>query len=423
MWQMQGHGRPHYTNVAFPFPVDPPHTPHENPTGCHRRAFRVPEGWAPTPGEDRPRLVLRFDGVDAAFHVWLNGRFVGYSQGSRMAAEFDVTEHADPAGENVLAVAVHRWCDGTYLEDQDQWWLSGIFREVEPAAPAGGGAGQRERGGRARGRLARGGRTGHASRSRGGARRPGSCSRCETPGGEAVARPRTPSRRTAASRPRSNSRPWRTGPRRRRSCTASSPRPRTPMAADRGDGAPRRRAVAIAVDGGRIEVNGRPVMFRGVNRHEWDPDRGRAAVLRGHGRRRAADEAAQRERGADRALPAAPALPRPATRTGSVRRRRGRPRDPRAGVDHRDRRPSPATPPGRPPSSTAPSGWSSRDRNHPSIVLWSLGNEAGFGPNSRGDGGAGPPAMDPTRPLDVRAGPPAGGDRRAGADVRPHRAR
>jgi beta-galactosidase/evolved beta-galactosidase subunit alpha len=122
-WQMHGYGRPHYTNVQYPFVIDPPHVPSDNPTGSYRRRFTVPEAWA-----DR-RLILRFDGVDSAFEVHLNGSYVGFSKGSRIPAEFDVTAHVQP-GENLLAVRVYQWSDGSYLEDQDMWWLSGIFRDV-----------------------------------------------------------------------------------------------------------------------------------------------------------------------------------------------------------------------------------------------------------------------------------------------------
>lgn len=122
-WQMHGYGRPHYTNQAYPFPVDPPRVPSDNPIGCYNRRFRVPGEWL-----DR-KLVLRFEGVDSAFHVWVNGQEAGYSQGSRLPAEFDVTPFIRE-GENKLSVRVYQWSDGTYLEDQDMWWLSGIFRDV-----------------------------------------------------------------------------------------------------------------------------------------------------------------------------------------------------------------------------------------------------------------------------------------------------
>ncbi|MDH7568428.1 MAG: glycoside hydrolase family 2 TIM barrel-domain containing protein, partial [Armatimonadota bacterium] len=123
MWEMMGYGRPHYTNVQYPFPVDPPRVPTENPTGSYRREFYIPGDWAGR------RVVLRFEGVDSAYQVWVNGQEAGYSQGSRLPAEFDITPFVRP-GHNTLAVRVWKWSDGSYLEDQDMWWLSGIFRDV-----------------------------------------------------------------------------------------------------------------------------------------------------------------------------------------------------------------------------------------------------------------------------------------------------
>ncbi|KAK0610336.1 Beta-galactosidase [Lasiodiplodia hormozganensis] len=125
MWQMEGYGKPHYTNEPYPFPVDPPHVPmDDNPTGSYRRTFKVPKEWVGR------QVRLRFEGVDSAFHVWVNGKEVGYSQGARNPSEFDITPFLDFEGENTLAVSVYQWSDGSYLEDQDQWWLSGIFRDV-----------------------------------------------------------------------------------------------------------------------------------------------------------------------------------------------------------------------------------------------------------------------------------------------------
>ncbi|WP_136689808.1 glycoside hydrolase family 2 TIM barrel-domain containing protein [Halorhabdus amylolytica] len=122
-WEMDGYGTPQYTNVVYPFPIDPPEIPTDNPTGAYVRTVDVPESW------DGRRTVLRFDGVDSAFTVWVNGERVGYSQGSRIPAEFDVTDELS-TGENTVAVRVLKWSDGSYIEDQDMWWLSGIFRDV-----------------------------------------------------------------------------------------------------------------------------------------------------------------------------------------------------------------------------------------------------------------------------------------------------
>ena len=124
-WQMQGYGKPMYTNVQYPFPTgDLPRVPHDdNPVGSYRRDFTIPEGWA---GRE---VFILFEGVDSAFHLWVNGWEVGYSQGSRLPAEFDITPYVR-LGENTLAVRVYRWSDGSYLEDQDFWRLSGIYRDV-----------------------------------------------------------------------------------------------------------------------------------------------------------------------------------------------------------------------------------------------------------------------------------------------------
>ncbi|MBS4222742.1 beta-galactosidase subunit alpha [Lederbergia citrea] len=123
LWQLKGYGKPHYTDLYYPFPVEPPLVPKDNPTGCYRRTFTIPKNW------DGRRIHLCFDGVDSAFHIWVNGKEVGYSEGSRLTAEFDITDHV-ARGENTVAVQVYQWSKGTYLEDQDMWYLSGIFRDV-----------------------------------------------------------------------------------------------------------------------------------------------------------------------------------------------------------------------------------------------------------------------------------------------------
>ncbi|MEO3942156.1 glycoside hydrolase family 2 TIM barrel-domain containing protein [Paenarthrobacter nicotinovorans] len=126
-WVLEGegaYGRPIYTNVQFPFPTNAPHVPDENPTGDYRRSFEVPEGW-----NNAQKTVLRFDGVESRYKVWLNGIEVGVGTGSRLAQEFDVTG-ALRTGHNVIAVRVHQWSASSYVEDQDQWWMPGIFRDV-----------------------------------------------------------------------------------------------------------------------------------------------------------------------------------------------------------------------------------------------------------------------------------------------------
>ncbi|GAA5202909.1 glycoside hydrolase family 2 TIM barrel-domain containing protein [Microbacterium jejuense] len=123
---------PLYTNTAYPIPLDPPYVSDENPTGDYRLVFEAPESFAGVGGT----AVLRFQGVDSCAKVWLNGEELGWSTGSRLPFEFDAPVRP---GRNVLCVRVQRWSAGTYLEDQDMWWLPGIFRDVELLArPAGG---------------------------------------------------------------------------------------------------------------------------------------------------------------------------------------------------------------------------------------------------------------------------------------------
>ena len=123
-WQMHGYDIPIYTNIKYPFPCTPPFVPKENPTGCYSTTFDVSAEWL-SAGQTR----VIFDGVNSAFYLWCNGHWVGYSQDSRLPAEFDLTPYLQ-AGSNRLAVLVLRWSDGNYLEDQDMWRMSGIFRDV-----------------------------------------------------------------------------------------------------------------------------------------------------------------------------------------------------------------------------------------------------------------------------------------------------
>lgn len=122
-WELKGHGQPIYTNAKYPYTPNPPFIDRTNPVGSYIREFEVSNDW-----KDQ-RVILHFGGVSSAFYVWLNGELVGYSQGSRLPAEFDVTDQV-AFGKNRLAVQVFRWSDGSYLEDQDMWRLSGIHREV-----------------------------------------------------------------------------------------------------------------------------------------------------------------------------------------------------------------------------------------------------------------------------------------------------
>jgi Beta-galactosidase/beta-glucuronidase len=125
MWQLQGYSHPTYTNVNYPFHVNPPQVPLLNETGSYWRQFITPSRY------EGQQIRLRFEGVDSAFHLWVNKEEVGYSQGSRNPSEFDITSLLKPAGSvNTIAVRVYEFCDGSYIERQDQWLLSGIFRDV-----------------------------------------------------------------------------------------------------------------------------------------------------------------------------------------------------------------------------------------------------------------------------------------------------
>jgi len=123
-WEIEGYGIAIYTNAKYPFPKNAPKIPHDdNPVGSYRRSFTLPQDW------NGKETIIHFDGVISAFYLWVNGVKVGYSQGSRTPAEFNITKYLKP-GENLIAAEVYRWCDGSYLEDQDFWRLSGIFRDV-----------------------------------------------------------------------------------------------------------------------------------------------------------------------------------------------------------------------------------------------------------------------------------------------------
>jgi beta-galactosidase len=123
-WERHGYGYPIYINVPYPFEIDEPNVPvDENPVGSYRREFMVPGNWQ---GRD---IFLQFGGVSSAFYLWINGEYVGYSEGSKTPSEFLVTDYVHP-GKNSVAVEVYRWSTGSYLEDQDFWSLSGIQRDV-----------------------------------------------------------------------------------------------------------------------------------------------------------------------------------------------------------------------------------------------------------------------------------------------------
>ena len=242
-WQLAGYGAPAYTNVTYPFPVDPPRVPDANPTGEYRYRFEVPDGFT------LPRAVLRFEGVDSCFAVWLNGVRLGDGRGSRLPTEFDVAGTLRN-GRNVLAVRVHQWSAGSYLEDQDMWWLSGIFRPVRI--------------------LARGLEDFFVRADFDPASGQGTLSVLSTVSGS-PARLSVPELGLAGADPAGphvfgDVEPW------------SDERPRLyagEITADDERIAIRIGFRRVAVDGGVLTVNGAPILLRGVNRHEWDPRTGR----------------------------------------------------------------------------------------------------------------------------------------------------
>ena len=123
IWQMEGYDMHQYTNIRYPFPFDPPYVPQDIPCGAYVHTFFYQSE------KTAPKAYLNFEGVDSCFYVWLNGKYVGYSQISHAVSEFDVTSFLKD-GENIIAVLVLKWCDGSYLEDQDKFRMSGIFRDV-----------------------------------------------------------------------------------------------------------------------------------------------------------------------------------------------------------------------------------------------------------------------------------------------------
>jgi beta-galactosidase len=355
MWQLAGapgalrYGAPAYTNVTYPFPLDPPHVPDANPTGEYRRRFTLPPDW-----DFGAPALIRFDGVDSCFTLFVNGTAAGYSMGSRLMREFDITPLVHP-GANLVAVRVHQWSAGSYLEDQDQWWLSGIFRSVtllsEPAGAV------RDffvhadyDPGRGAGRL-----------------------RVDCDAEATLSVPELGLRGVPPGEQRHlpGVEPWSDEQPRLYAATLSGPG---------GDISFRIGFRRIEVAGGQIRLNGRAVEFRGVNRHEWHPLTGRSldeATMR-------ADIVAMKQHNIN------------AVRTSHY------PPDPRfldlcdsyglLVVDECDLETHGFGLAGWRQNPSDDPRWQQacldriertveRDKNHPCVIIWSLGNEAGTGHN------------------------------------------
>jgi len=123
-WTLQGYGHPHYTNIQMPFPDEPPFVPDDNPTGIYSRTFNLPAEWAGR------RVVLHFGGAESVLYVYVNGQPVGMSKDSRLPSEFDITTFVQAGAENTIVAVVVKWSDASFIEDQDQWWMGGLHREV-----------------------------------------------------------------------------------------------------------------------------------------------------------------------------------------------------------------------------------------------------------------------------------------------------
>jgi beta-galactosidase len=363
-WVLQGHGAPTYTNVRFPIPVQPPRVPSDNPTGDHRYTFDLPADW---PGGD---VVLRFDGVDSCGRIWLNGTEIGITFGSRLPHEFPVGHLLRERG-NVLAVRVHQWSAGTYLEDQDMWWMPGIFRDVTLIVRPDGGLGD----------VVVTADYDHTTGE--------GTLLIRTVGEGIVSCPALGlTEHPTGVAARMLVQPW----------TAE-----TPHLYALDVVTPTERATVrvgfrtVEIRDGVLTVNGQRVLLRGVNRHEFDPDHGRVV-----------SEELMR---ADLELMKAHNVN--AVRTSHY------PPHPMFldlcdeygvwvvdecdfethGFLMTDWRGNPtADPLWRPALEDRAARMVARDRNHPSVIMWSLGNEAGEGENL-GHMAAVIRAADPTRPL------------------------
>lgn len=364
-WQLSGYGAPAYTNIVYPFPLEPPYVPTDNPTGDYVRIVTIPADWAGA------KIVLRFEGVDSRFAVHVNGELLGWSSGSRLPSEFDLTDVVAPGKEARIAVRVHQWSTGSYVEDQDMWWLSGIFREVnlvalKPTAPTDVFV--------------------HASYADG----TGTLSVDSDVAGTVVV-PELDLEFATGDEVTAAVEPW----------SAESPRLYDGVVRTEGGDVRLRigfRTVEIA--DGVLTVNGNRVLFNGVNRHEFHPDRGRAlteqdmlddvllmkqaginAVRTSHYPPHphflslcdeyglyVIDECDLETHGFGYE-PQPPQLPNPVM-------------DPRFLPDLVDRITRTVH----------------RDKNHPSIIIWSLGNECGMGENLKSMYDVAK-EIDPSRPV------------------------
>ncbi|GAA1535390.1 glycoside hydrolase family 2 TIM barrel-domain containing protein [Kribbella lupini] len=367
-WQLQGYGAPAYTNIDYPFPLEPPYVPTDNPTGDYVRTVQVPADFAGA------RIVLRFEGVDSRFALYVNGELVGWSSGSRLPSEFDLTDLVTPGQEARIAVRVHQWSTGSYVEDQDMWWLSGIFREVnllalKPTAPTDVSV-----------RAAYDHTDGAGTLV------------VESDVAGTVVVPELGLELPTGEHARiENVEPW------------SAEVPRLYDAVVRTEGGEVRIRIGfrtVAIVDGVFTVNGNRVLFNGVNRHEVHPDRGRALTEQDM-----LDDVLIMKRAGINAVRTSHYPPHPHfldlcdlhglyvvdecdLETHGFGYEPQAPDLPNPVMDERF----------KPDLVERMRRMVERDKNHPSIVIWSLGNECGMGDNLKAMYAVAK-ELDPSRPV------------------------
>lgn len=378
--EIQGYGIPIYTNVVYPWgKADPPHVPAKNNSvGAYRRHFNVPEAW-----KDR-QVFLRFDGVASAFYVWVNGHKIGFSKDSRSAAEFNITPQLK-AGDNLLAVEVFRWSDGSYLEDQDFWRMSGIFRDVALlAAPEVHlrdveiktelDADYRDADLKVRVSIANSTKQQQDVSVEATLYDPGGAS-IATLAAQAAVVPPAKEAMLDPGAPVKNPAKW----------SAETPNLYRLMVTLKTAGGQTLEATAfnvgfrkVEIKGGELLVNGRAILVKGVNRHEHDPDRGQAVTLDSMLK----DILLMKQNNINTVrtchYPNQPIWYDLCDRYGIYLIDEANIESHGMGYGEKTLAKEPAWLPAHMDRTVR---MVERDKNHPSVIIWSLGNEAGFGPN------------------------------------------
>lgn len=379
-WQAQGYDQARYNNIAYPFPANRPLIPHEtNPVGSYRRDITLPADWA---GQD---VVLQIGAAGSAYYVWVNGQKVGYSEDSKLPSAFDVTRFVKP-GRNTVAIQVYRWSDGSYLEDQDFWRVSGIERSVYlMVVPRTRIADTFVRAG-----LDDANRDGRLSVDVAVTGAEAATARIVLLDGDRQVLtanqvvPKSQARRVTLSGQVPQVRPW----------TAETPELYTlvtELLDDRGavvqSTARRIGFRTVAIKDGLVSINGRPITIRGVNRHEHDPET--FHVISRESMERDVRLMKRNNINAIRTshYPNDPYLYELADRYGLYVMDEAN-IESHAYMDYANRVPRQRAkyqlgfdPAWREAHVSRVTNMVERDKNHPSVIFWSLGNEAGIGPN------------------------------------------